>query len=261
MSVLLTLRYALQSHAGGRGDNEDAACAGPRLLALADGVGGHAAGEIAASVAINHAAPLNDAASGGDLLLELRRVFAAANWAIRRRISEDPAVAGMATTLTALLFDGRRVGLGHIGDSRAYLLREGSLTQITQDDTFVQSLVADGRLSPDQAFAHPQRNIVTQVLTGDPIQPHFEIREVNPGDRYLLCSDGLSDYVPSEAIAEGLRSPDPQGCPQELIRLAMRAGTRDNVTCIVGDVVEGPSGYNIAITVGAAGKSATVVSV
>ena len=259
--MLLTLRYALQTQTGLRPNNEDAAVAGPHLLAVADGVGGHAAGEIAAALAIEHLEPLKEGHRSSHLLSDLRDAVLQANSSIADRAATDPTVGGMATTLTAMLFEGQRVGLAHIGDSRAYLMRNGKLTQITKDDTMVQSLVDEGRITPEEAFRHPQRSLVLKVLNGEPVDPVFEVREVDPGDRYLICSDGLSDYVPSEEIAEVLRVSDPQRCPQQLIRLALNRGSHDNITCIVADVVAGHSGYNIAITLGAPGKSATVVSV
>lgn len=256
----MTLRYAVQSQVGVRANNEDAAFAGPHLLALADGMGGHAAGEVAASLVIEQLAPLNGC-RGGDLLVDLKEAVARANAAIAERTARDPEVAGMGTTLTAVLFDGRRLALAHVGDSRAYLLRDDKLIQITKDDTLVQSLVDDGRLRPEEAFHHPRRSTVLKVLTGEPVEPFLEIREVDPGDRYLICSDGISDYAPAEAIHEGLRIFDPQRCPQQLIRSALQHGSQDNLTCIVAEVVKGPSGYNIAITTGAPGNNATVVPV
>ncbi len=216
--MLLTLRYALQTEVGLRGNNEDAAFAGPRLIAVSR-----------------------------------------ANAAIRERVEDDPEVEGMGTTLTALLFEDRRVGVAHVGDSRAYLLRDSSLTQITKDDTVVQSLVDEGRLTPQEALNHPQRSVVLKVLTGRPVEASFEIREVDAGDRYLICSDGVSDYVPPEAIADSLRIPDAQGCPQQLIRLALQHGSHDNITCIVAEVVEGASRYNIAIAIGAPGSRAMML--
>jgi serine/threonine protein phosphatase PrpC len=255
-----SLRFAVQSQTGLRPNNEDAAYAGPRLLALADGMGGHAAGEIAASLAINELLPLDEQPPSRDILDELRRAFRRANAAVAEHAATHPETSGMGTTLTALLFAGRRVALAHIGDSRAFLLRNGTLHQITRDDTLVQSLVDEGRISPEEAATHPQRNMVLKVLTGQEIEPHVEVRETDPGDRYLICSDGLSDYVSSEEIAGVLEMPDPQGCPQQLIRLALHHGSKDNVTCVVGDIVRGPSGYNIAILTGAPGSEASVVS-
>jgi PPM family protein phosphatase len=256
-----TLRYSVQSQRGLRSNNEDAAFAGPRLLALADGMGGHAAGEVAASIAIKELMPLNEREPTGDFLGELGRAVQRANAAIAHRAATDPEVAGMGTTLTAILFAGEHVGLAHIGDSRAYLMREGSLEQITKDDTYVQSLVDEGRLTTEQAWGHPHRSMVLKVLTGQAVDPLLETKETYPGDRFLICSDGLSDYVPEDAIGGTLRLSDPRRCPQELIRLALQRGSQDNITCIVADVTAGDSGYNIAITTGAPGNTATLVRV
>lgn len=209
--MLRTLRYALQSQVGLRENNEDAAFAGPRLLALADGMGGHAAGELAASLAIEQLLPLNDQERSRDLLADLGEAVNRANTAIAERTAADPDVAGMGTTLTAILFAGDRLALAHAGDSRAYLLRDNSLIQITKDDTLVQSLIDEGRLTREEAARHPHRSMVLKVLTGQPVDPFFEIREVDAGDRYLMCSDGLSDYVPEDGITRALQIPDPQG--------------------------------------------------
>lgn len=255
----LTLRYAVQSQKGVRPNNEDAAFAGPRLLALADGMGGHAAGEVAASLAIAELMPLNDRDAAQDVIGQLREAVNRANASIADRTATDPNVAGMGTTLTAILFAGERLGLVHVGDSRAYLLRNGLLNQITKDDSFVQSLIDEGRLTPEEASRHPQRSMVLKVLTGQNVDPFFEMREAHSGDRYLICSDGLSDYVPANVIAETLCLTDPQRCPQELIRLALRRGSQDNITCIVADVAKGDAGYNIAIMTGAPGSRAMLV--
>ena len=257
----MSLRYAVQSEPGVRPNNEDAAFAGPRLLALADGMGGHAAGEVAASIALRELIPLNDREPARDLVAELRDAVVRANDAIAERTANDPEVAGMGTTLTAIRFAGVRVALAHVGDSRAYLLRNGTLAQITRDDTVVQSLVDEGRLTPEQARDHPQRAMVLKVLTGEGVEPHVEVREADPGDRYLICSDGLSDYVDDDAIAGTLALPDPQRCTQKLIRLALQNGSQDNITCVVGEVTVGHSGYDIAITTGAPGPTATVARI
>lgn len=254
-----SLRFAVQSQTGRRSNNEDAAYAGPRLLALADGMGGHAAGEIAAALAIHELLALDGHPSSSDMLGDLRKAFHRANTAITDHVNTDAEASGMGTTLTALLFEGRHVAVGHVGDSRAYLLRGGALQQITRDDTMVQALVDEGRLSPDEAATHPRRNMLLKVLTGNEIQPYFEVREVDPGDRYLICSDGLTDYVPAKEIAPVLHMADPQQVPQQLIRLALRRGSQDNITCVVGDVVERPSGYNIAMLSGATGGGVCVV--
>jgi serine/threonine protein phosphatase PrpC len=255
----LSLRYAVQSARGLRPNNEDVAFAGPRLLALADGVGGHAAGEVAASVAVSELIPLNLRPPKRALLLQLRDAIQRANAAIAQRAASDPQTAGMGTTLTAMLFAGDRLGLAHVGDSRAYLFRNGSLTQITKDNTLVQRLIDQGRLTPEEAWRHPQRSLVMEVLSGREVVPVLEVREIDPGDRYLICSDGLSDYVSAEVIGEALSIPDPLACPQELIRLALQHGSQDNISCIVADVIQEPSGFNIAILTGAPGYVADVV--
>jgi serine/threonine protein phosphatase PrpC len=255
-----TLRFAVQSQVGIRPNNEDGAVAGPWLLALADGVGGHAAGDVAASLAINELSAINRQPPSRDLLDDLCEAFSRANSAIADHCAHDPQTSGMATTLTALLFSERRVALGHIGDSRAYLFRDGHLQQITRDDTLVQSLVDQGRLTPDEAWTHPQRNIVLKILAGRDDEPHLEVRETDPEDRYLICSDGLSDYVPAEEIAAVMENDDPRRWPQELVRLALQRGSQDNITCVAGEVVEGSSGYNIAIRTGAPGREAFFVT-
>ena len=257
---MLTLRYSVQSQKGLRSNNEDAAFAGPRLLALADGMGGHAAGEVAASLAIAEIMTLNEPLPSQDILGELRDAILRVNAAIAHRTATDPEVAGMGTTLTAILLAGEHLGLAHVGDSRAYLLRDGSLRQLTRDDTFVQSLVDEGRITPEEAWRHPRRSMVLKGLTGQEVEPYLERLQAEPGDRYLICSDGLSDYVPADAIAEAVRILDHRRCPQELIRLALRHGSQDNITCIVADMMEGDSGYNIAVTTGAVGSRGMLVS-
>ena len=145
----------------------------------------------------------------------------------------------MGTTLTAILFAGNRLGLVHIGDSRAYLLRDGELSQITKDDTFVQTLVDEGRITAEEAHSHPQRSLLLRALTGQDVEPTLTMREARAGDRYLLCSDGLSGVVSDETLAETLATyRDPRECADRLIELALRGGGPDNITCIVADVVD-----------------------
>ncbi len=161
------------------------------------------------------------------------------NAAIGRRIEDDPELQGMSTTLTAILFAGRRFCLLNIGDSRTYLLRDGELEQLTRDDSYVQLLVDQGHISPDAAGSHPQRNLVLQALTGaEVMEPTMTVHEARAGDRFLLCSDGLTDVVEHAALAEALADDEPQECVDRLIALALEGGTRDNVTVIVADVLE-----------------------
>jgi protein phosphatase len=146
---------------------------------------------------------------------------------------------GMGTTLTALLFSGSRAGLVHIGDSRAYMLREGEFAQITKDDTYVQMLVDEGRISSEEAGSHPQRSLLTRAMDGRDIDPEYSVRTVLPGDRYLICSDGLSGVVSEETIATTLQDyPEPHRCVQRLVSLALRGGGPDNITVIVADTTD-----------------------
>src|SRR4051794_16863349 len=148
----------------------------------------------------------------------------------------------MGPTLTAVLFAGGRLALCHVGDSRAYLVRDGQMSQITHDDTFVQTLIDDGRITPEEANSHPQRSLLLRALNGQEVEPDLSMREVRDGDRYLLCSDGLSGVVSEETLAEALKDPDPEATADRLIELALRSGGPDNVTVIVADVVEDTGG-------------------
>jgi serine/threonine protein phosphatase PrpC len=252
--VTLVLRYSARSDRGlVRQNNQDSVYAGPRLLALADGMGGHAAGEVASKLVIAALVPLDDDEPGDDLLGELAEATAQGNDAITELVGEEPDLDGMGTTLTAVLFAGSRLGMVHVGDSRAYLFRDGVLTQITRDDTFVQSLIDEGRITEDEAASHPQRSLLLRALTGHDVEPSLTVREARSGDRYLLCSDGLSGVVSAETIADALTIPDPQGCADRLIELALKGGGPDNVTCIVADVVDVDYGEDQPIYGGAAG--------
>ena len=237
--MTLALRYAARSDRGlVRANNEDSVYAGARLLALADGMGGHAAGEVASQLVIAALAPLDDDEPGGDLLGKLEGAVREGNEAIHEQVEINPDLDGMGTTLTAILFAGDRLGLVHIGDSRGYLLRDGELTQITKDDTFVQTLVDEGRITAEEAHSHPQRSLIMRALTGHEVEPTLIMREAREGDRYLLCSDGLSDPVSQETILEALKIGDVAESADRLIELALRGGGPDNVTVVVADVVD-----------------------
>jgi len=254
------VRFAAGSDVGLlREGNEDSAYAGPRLLAVADGMGGAAAGEVASSVTIAHLAELDEDAPGTDLLAALRDKAESANDELHEIVEDNRALEGMGTTLTALLWDGGRLGLAHVGDSRAYLYRGGELHRITRDHTFVQDLVDEGRIQPDEVSTHPQRSLLTRALDGrgDP-ELDLSLREVRVGDRYLLCSDGLSGVVSEETIAETLAEPDPHVVVDRLIALALRGGGPDNVTCVVADLVDGPPTNGAPAVVGAAATHDTV---
>ncbi|MCP9621948.1 serine/threonine protein phosphatase [Nocardia otitidiscaviarum] len=251
--MTLVLRYAARSDRGlVRSNNEDSVYAGARLLALADGMGGHAAGEIASQLMIAALAHLDDDEPGDDLLGKLDRAVREGNAAIADQVEEEPELDGMGTTLTAILFAGKKLGLAHVGDSRAYLFRNGELTQITRDDTFVQSLVDEGRITPEQAHTHPQRSLIMRALTGNEIEPTLIVREARAGDRYLLCSDGLSDVVSDETIGNTLREGTTDEAADRLIELALRSGGPDNVTVVVADVIDLDYGQSHPIVAGAA---------
>ncbi|WP_222195679.1 PP2C family protein-serine/threonine phosphatase [Modestobacter italicus] len=235
----LVLRYAARSDRGLiRGTNQDSVYAGPRLLAVADGMGGHAAGDVASKVVIAALEHLDDDAPSGDLLQSMRQAVFDGSEHLREVIRESPQLEGMGTTLTAVLFAGGRLGLCHVGDSRAYLLRDGELHQITHDDTFVQTLIDDGRITEEEANSHPQRSLLLRALNGQDVEPDLSMREARAGDRYMLCSDGLSGVVSHETLSQAMRDPDPQATADRLIELALRSGGPDNITCIVADVVE-----------------------
>jgi PPM family protein phosphatase len=235
----LVLRYAARSDRGLiRGNNQDSVYAGPRLLAVADGMGGHAAGDVASKVVIAALEHLDDDAPSGDMLQAMREAVFEGSEHLREVIRESPELEGMGTTLTAILFAGARLALCHVGDSRAYLQRDGELSQITHDDTFVQTLIDDGRITAEEANSHPQRSLLLRALNGQDVEPDLSMREARAGDRYLLCSDGLSGVVSEETLAEALKDPDPQSTADRLIELALRSGGPDNITVIVADVVE-----------------------
>jgi protein phosphatase len=209
---------------------------------------------VASSLVISALAPLDDDDPGDDLLRELHAATAEGNAAIHRHVLETPDLEGMGTTLTAILFKGSRLGLVHVGDSRAYQLRDGAFTQITKDDTFVQSLIDEGRITEEEAHTHPQRSLLLRAITGQDVDPSLTVREARPGDRYLLCSDGLSGVVSDETLATTLGSyADPRECADRLIDLALRGGGPDNITCIVADVVDVDFGEDAPIVGGAAG--------
>ncbi|MFU8875338.1 BofC C-terminal domain-containing protein [Micromonospora sp. SL4-19] len=238
--MTLTLRYAAHSDRGLiRDGNQDSVYAGPRLLAVADGMGGMAAGDVASNIVIGAMAPLDEDVPGDALVDALRSAVGTANQQLRDTVDANPQLEGMGTTLTATLFSGSKLGMVHIGDSRAYLLRNGEFAQITKDDTYVQMLVDEGRISAEEASSHPQRSLLTRALDGRDIDPEYSVRQVLPGDRYLICSDGLSGVVSADTIADTMRGyTDPQQCVERLVQLALRGGGPDNITVIIADATD-----------------------
>ncbi|HAM24356.1 MAG TPA: protein phosphatase [Actinobacteria bacterium] len=239
--MALTLNYAAGSDVGlVRAGNEDSGYAGPRLLAVADGMGGHAAGEVASSLVMASMATLDDDdLIASDLLDALAEAVSAAEEALSAAVDADDDLNGMGTTLTALLWSGSRIGLAHVGDSRAYLLRDGDLLRLTHDHTYVQSLVDKGELSVEEAESHPMRSVLTKVLDGQHrVRPDLSVREVRANDRFVVCSDGLSGVVSEQTMAEELSDGTSQEAVDRLIALARRAGGPDNITVVVADVVD-----------------------
>jgi serine/threonine protein phosphatase PrpC len=239
--MTLALRYAVRSDVGLlREGNEDSAYAGPHLLAVADGMGGHAAGEVASAATITTIAALDTEHVGQDLAGAVAGAVSSANLRLQELIHADPATEGMGTTLTAILWVDGHAALGHIGDSRAYLLRNGQFYQISHDHSLVQSLIDEGKITEEDAAVHPHRSLLLRALDGRTVaEPDVTVHETMPGDRYLLCSDGLSGVVSEQTLHETLRAIwDPDKAALQLIELAIKGGGPDNITCIVADVID-----------------------
>ena len=218
-----------------REGNEDSYMVQDPLFAVADGMGGHQGGEVASSLALETLKQITDEPES-----ELAGVVQEANRVVFRKASQDPGLAGMGTTLTAVLGEGEALRLAHVGDSRAYLLRDGELKRITKDHTIVERLVEEGRITQREAEIHPQRSILTRALGVDEeIQVDEDTIEVRPGDRLLLCSDGLTGMVSEEDILQILTdAEDPQTASERLVDAANEAGGQDNITAVVIDILE-----------------------
>jgi serine/threonine protein phosphatase PrpC len=235
----LTYRYVALTDTGlRRADNEDSGYASDRLLVIADGMGGAAAGEIASSETLNVIRQL-DRDLDVDAIDALDRAVNDANKRLAQIIAQDPSVEGMGTTLDALLWDGEKFAFAHIGDSRVYRLRRGELQQLSTDHTFVQSLIDEGRISAAEARVHPHRSLILRAMLGRD-DNGADLSWVQPqlGDRYLLCSDGLSDMVEDAAIARALGAETIDMAATDLIRLALEGGGVDNVTVVISEFVE-----------------------
>lgn len=232
----LTIRYAVRSDRGlVRESNQDVAYAGSHLLAVADGFGASSDARLASSAAIDALKPLDQTVPAGDLLNALSDAAERAGAAVRELAATEENIG---TTLTALFWSGSQLALVHIGDSRIYLLRDGRLFQITQDHTLVRSMVDEGRLTLEEAESHPQRSLLAKALHGGRVaEPDVELREAEPGDRYLLCSDGLYTAVALDALREVMVTiADPADAVHELVERANRGGGADNVACILAEV-------------------------
>lgn len=240
--MTIALRYAARSDVGlVRSNNQDSGYAGSHLLAVADGMGGHAGGDVASSVAIGRLMRLDSETPASDMVAALEQTVLDANQEILRRARDEPQLAGLGTTITALLRTEGKFALAHIGDSRAYLLRDGETTQITKDHTFVQRLLDEGRLTEEEAERHPQRSVLMRVLGDVDADPELDLslRPAHVGDRWMLCSDGLSGLVSLETIGRTMAEiEDLDECADALVQMALKGGGPDNITCIIADVVD-----------------------
>ncbi|GCD90187.1 PP2C family serine/threonine-protein phosphatase [Nocardioides sp. LS1] len=254
----LRLDYAAISDVGRvRKDNQDSGYAGPWLLTVCDGVGGAARGDIASSTAVHQLRKLDEPPTD-DLLGQVAGALHRAHDRIGELVDEDPALNGTSTTATVALFDGNRLGIGHVGDSRAYLFRGKEISQLTHDHTFVQSLIDEGRITEEDARVHPHRNLILKALDGiHEAEPDLFHVELQQGDRLLLCSDGACGVLDDGRLADILSTGSPEFAAVELVRASLEAGSSDNVTCIVADVVdhEPPAGHDLSpLIVGAAAE-------
>ena len=232
----LAIRYAARSDIGRHRDrNQDTAYAGQRLLAVADGMGTR--GEAASAAVIEPLRPLEAALPAGNLLNAMEDAVRQADSALRDLAAADP---GTGTTLTAMLWSGSQLALVHVGDTRAYLLRAGELFQITHDHSVVQALLDEGKITPEEAESHPQRSLLLRAIAGDGVtETDVSLHEAQAGDRYLLCSDGLTAVVSAAVIRDALSAPgDPEQAVGRLIDLANEAGGPDNIACVVADVTD-----------------------
>ncbi|MDQ6524405.1 protein phosphatase 2C domain-containing protein [Nocardioides sp. LHD-245] len=261
MSTVLQFRFAARSETGRvRTNNEDAGFAGPYLLCVADGVGGAEAGEVASATTAYVVSARALAHPGHEPARLLGAAAREAHAQLVAGIAADPRRTGMATTLTAVLTDGIHTALGHVGDSRAYLLRDRELSQLSHDQTLVQSMVDSGQLTPEQAAAAPYRNVVLQAVDGEHVpRPDLILLALRPGDRLLLCSDGVSDVLSAAALGRILGRGSPGLAVDRLVRDALDGGSRDNVTAIVADVVDAPAIAANGVVLGAAFDLTNVV--
>jgi protein phosphatase len=253
-----TGKSAAVSHVGKiRSNNQDSGYAGTHLFVVADGMGGHAGGDVASAIAVKRIAETDrQYASPNDAEFALRSALLAANSLLAETVFEHGELTGMGTTVSGILRVGNSVALAHIGDSRVYLFRDGQLKQITADHTFVQRLVDSGRITPEEAAVHPRRSVLMRVLGDVDASPEIDtaVLETRPGDRWLICSDGLSSYVTDDKMQAALASiPTAQGAAERLVKESLDQGAPDNVTVVIVDIDEsGESSHVPPLTVGSA---------
>jgi len=236
------LNYSALSDVGRvRKNNQDSGYAGPWLLAVCDGVGGAAGGDIASSTALGQIVRL-DSEPAPDVLSAIAGAMHRAHDRIAELVDEDASLNGTSTTATVAVFTGSKLAMGHLGDSRAYLFRGGEIRQLTSDHTFVQTLIDEGRITEPESRVHPHRNLILKALDAvhDTEPDLFEV-EVQVGDRILVCSDGASGSLEDDRLADILGTGTPDFAAVELVRASLEAGSSDNITCVVGEVVADPS--------------------
>jgi PPM family protein phosphatase len=253
--MTLQLRYVTHSEIGLiRKNNQDSGYASPHLLVVADGMGGAAAGDLASAVAIDTIRKIEAPTTGQEMLEVLAGAIHLANDKIAELVESDLSLEGMGTTVTGAMFDGAQLGLAHIGDSRAYLFRDGHLERLTHDHTWVQSLVDDGKISENEAAMHPHRSLLLKVLNGQPTNdPDLATVPVVAGDRLMFCSDGVCGLIDDDVIEAALQLPDLNDAAERLVVEALHEGGIDNITVIVADVVES-GGSDEVIVLGAASQ-------
>ncbi|MEJ7690543.1 MAG: protein phosphatase 2C domain-containing protein [Nocardioidaceae bacterium] len=250
--MAFSLRFSAVSDIGRRKKNDDSGYAGPHFVMVADGMGGAPHGDLASSVAVQTMQRL-DSDVPDDMLEALAGAVHRANDRLAELIEEDAATEGMGTTVTAALFDGTRIGVVHLGDSRGYLWRDGELLRISQDHSWVQSLIDEGRISEEEAAVHSHRSLLLKVLDGrHDNDPDLNMYDVQAGDRILLCSDGLSGFVDHERLERVMSIGSADAVANELVQLALESNSNDNITVVVADVVEEPSTDAQPLIVGAA---------
>ena len=251
-------KSAAVSHVGKiRANNQDSGYAGTQLFVVADGMGGHAGGDVASAIALTRMIEADKVfASANDAEFALQSALLAANTLLAETVFEHPELTGMGTTVSAILRSGNQLALAHIGDSRIYLLRDGHLKQITADHTFVQRLVDSGRITREEAAVHPRRSVLMRVLGDVDAAPEIDttVLDTQPGDRWLLCSDGLSSYVPDDRIEHALTTlPAVKDAADRLVKDSLDQGAPDNVTVVIVDIDEtGDSASVPSVIVGSA---------
>lgn len=236
---MYSLAFVAHSEVGKvRKNNQDSGYASPNLLLVADGMGGAAAGDLASAVAVAELSKADERLDSEAMLEAISGSLSQANDRIADLVAADPLLDGMGTTVCGALFSGTQLGLIHIGDSRGYLLRDGKLTRLTHDHSWVQSLIDEGKITPEQAETHPHRSLLLKVLNGQPHhEPDIELLDVQEGDRLLFCSDGLCGLVHDHDLAELAATPDRDEAVAALTAAANAAGGIDNITVVLADVV------------------------